>query len=250
MKFIIFFLLLSKFSFAQTALLQVCTDKTTSLVFPFPVHHVDRGTADVLVQETKGNILFVKAKLENFAETNLTVVTEDGAVYVFDVVYDAAPINFTYYLRPFKYATVASYADGILDNQPTMYGVKFKKLDMEASVAGIYIKNDILYLQLKLCNNGPINFDIDLLKFFIRDQRKSKRTAVQENEVIPLHVAGNTREVKANCTSTIVIALPKFTIPDAKLFIIQIFERNGGRHLCLKVRNSKLIQAIQLADRR
>jgi conjugative transposon TraN protein len=250
MRFFFFFLLLSKFSFAQTAQLQICVDKTTSLVFPFPVHHVDRGTENVLVHETKGNILFVKAKVSGFAETNLTVVTEDGAVYVFDVRYDEAPGNFVYYLRPFKYATVASYAEGILDNQQTMYGIRFKKLDIEALVAGIYIKNDVIYLQLKLSNDGPIDFDIDLLKLFIRDQKKSKRTAVQENEVVPLHVSGNAREVKSNFTSTIVVALQKFTIPDSRIFYIQIFERNGGRHLRLRVKNSKLIQAIQLPDKR
>lgn len=248
MKFIFFFLLLSKITFSQTALLQICTDKTTSLVFPFPVHHVDRGTGDVLVQSTKDNILFVKAKLPQFAETNLTVVTEDGAVYVFDVRYAAAPDNFVYYMRPSKFATVASYADAILDNPPTMHIVKHRKLDMRAAVAGIYIKDDVLYFQLHFSNEGPIDYDIDLLNFFIRDQRKSKRTAVQEVEVMPLHVAGNVREVKANCTSTIVVAVRKFTIPDAKVLRIQIFERNGGRHLRLKVKNPTIIQAIQLPN--
>lgn len=249
MKFIILFLLMCKLCSAQTALLQICTDKTISLVFPFPVQHVDRGTADVLVQQAEG-ILFVKAKLENFAETNLTVVTQDGAVYVFDVMYHPAPANFVYYLRPFKYGTVASYADAILDNQPTINAARFKKLDIDATVAGIYIKDDVLYLQLKVCNNGPINFDIDLLKFFIRDQKKTKRTAVQETELSALHISGNVKEVKAYSTSSVVVALKKFTIPDAKVFTLQIFERNGGRHLQLQVKNSKLIQAIQLPDRK
>ena len=49
--------------FAQTAALEITTDKTTSLVFPFPVMHVDRGTKEVLVQKIKeaGNIILIKA---------------------------------------------------------------------------------------------------------------------------------------------------------------------------------------------
>ncbi|MEO6136947.1 MAG: hypothetical protein ABIP35_17465 [Ginsengibacter sp.] len=34
---------------AQTSSFTISTDKTTSLVFPFPIRHVDRGTKDILV---------------------------------------------------------------------------------------------------------------------------------------------------------------------------------------------------------
>ncbi|NCU04119.1 MAG: DUF4138 domain-containing protein, partial [Chitinophagaceae bacterium] len=48
---------------AQTTSLQITTDKTTSLVFPFPIRHVDRGTKEVLVQLVKevDHILLIKA---------------------------------------------------------------------------------------------------------------------------------------------------------------------------------------------
>ena len=65
---------------AQTSSLCISTAKTTSLVFPFSIRHVDRGTKDILVQQVKeaDNILLVKASSKNFSETNLSVVTEDG----------------------------------------------------------------------------------------------------------------------------------------------------------------------------
>jgi hypothetical protein len=44
------------------------------------------------------------------------------------------------------------------------------------------------------------------------------------------------------------IALEKFTIPDAKFLAIQIMEKNGGRHLFMKVNNRKIIRAIPLPD--
>jgi hypothetical protein len=40
------------FSLAQTKL-NITTDKTTSLVFPFAIKHVDRGTSSVLAQQVK-----------------------------------------------------------------------------------------------------------------------------------------------------------------------------------------------------
>jgi hypothetical protein len=46
----------------------------------------------------------------------------------------------------------------------------------------------------------------------------------------------------------LVFALEKFTIPDAKYLAIQIMEKNGGRHLSMKINNRKIMQAIPLAD--
>ncbi len=68
---------------AQTSL-TITTDKTTSLIFPFPIRHIDRGTKDILVQQVKeaDNILLVKAAAKDFPETNLSVVT-GGREYLF-----------------------------------------------------------------------------------------------------------------------------------------------------------------------
>jgi hypothetical protein len=87
-----------------------------------------------------------------------------------------------------------------------------------------------------------------LLRFYISDKKKSKRTAIQENELKPLCVAGNMTQVKANSNSVIVVALDKFTIPDAKYLAVQFMEKNGGRHLSMRVSNRKIMKAIPLAD--
>jgi hypothetical protein len=82
-----------------------------------------------------------------------------------------------------------------------------------------------------------------MLRFFIRDEKKSQRTASQEIELQPLFVYGDTAAVKEQSTSTLVIALPKFTIQDKKYLLIQLMERAGGRHLRLVVHNRTLIKA-------
>jgi hypothetical protein len=235
---------------AQTSSLQITTDKTTSLIFPFPIRHVDRGTQDVLVQPVKeaDNILLVKAASTRFPETNLSIVTGDGSVYSFKVNYTDQPDNWVYYLPELRKSTVATYANGILDNQRRMRGIRASKWDMSASVLGIYIKDDVMYYQIMLCNHSPIDYDIDLLKFYIRDKKKSKRTAIQESELTPLHISGNTRKVSAYNFSMIVVAVDKFTIPDAKYLAIQMMEKNGGRHLLMKVNNRHIVRAVSLPD--
>lgn len=234
---------------AQTSLC-ISTEKTTSLVFPFSILHVDRGTQAILAQQVKESptILLVKAAEKGFPETNLSVVTDDGSVYSFVVCYDNDPATWVYHLPTNKYATLATYANGILDNPRTMHGIKDEQWDIKAMVSGIYIKNEIMYYQLNITNNSPVDYDIDVLRFFIRDKKKGKRTAIQETDLKPLHISGNTSQVKANSTSSMVFALDKFTIPDAKYLVVQIMEKNGGRHLSMKVSNKKIMQAIILPD--
>ena len=237
-------------SSAQTPSLAITTDKTVSLVFPFSILHVDRGTQDVLVQPVKeaSTILLVKAATKNFSETNLSVVTDDGSIYSFKVNYEADPSVWIYHLPTRSKATIATYANSVLDNPIIIHGIKDRSWDMLAKITGIYIKDNVIYYQLQLNNLSPIDYDIELLRFYIRDKRKGRRTAIQENEMKPLYSAGNTSQVKANSRNTIVIALEKFTIPDAKHLTVQIMEKNGGRHLSLKVNNNKIIKAIQLSD--
>jgi conjugative transposon TraN protein len=230
--------------------LAISTDKTTALIFPFPIRYVDRGTKDVIVQPVKENekILLVKAAVKQFGETNLSVVTDDGHVYSFVVNYVARPDSLVFELPVFTNAGIETYARSIADNKGSITGIRDKTWSIEASVTGIYIKDKVIYFQLLLRNQSAINYDIDVLRFFIRDQKKGKRTAAQENACLPLYIAGNHQHVKAYNFSVIVVALDKFTIPDAKFFGIQVMEKNGGRHLQLKVGNSKLIKAVVLPD--
>ncbi len=234
---------------AQTSLC-ISTDKTTSLVFPFAIRHVDRGTESVLVQPIKEvpTILLLKAASKDFPETNLSVITDDGSIYSFVVCYEKKPAVWVYHLPINKNATLATYANAILDNGQTIRGIKDKKWEMLAQIKGIYIRGDVIYYQLYLVNQSPVDYDIDLLRFYIRDKKKSKRTAIQENELKPLYVAGNITQVKATSNSVIVVALDKFTIPDAKYLAVQFMEKNGGRHLSMKVSNRKIMQAIPLPD--
>lgn len=250
MKLFLILLVLGNYCIAQQPL-SISTDKTTSLVFPFPIKYVDRGTRDILVQPVKEDerILLVKAASKQFPETNLSVVTGDGNVYAFTVNYTAQPSVLVLHLPPNKSATISAYAHAIL-NHPSKRIMKVEHGGVITRLSGIFINDDIIYYQLEVHNHSPLDFDIELLKFFISDKKQSKRTSVQENELIPLYVAGNMSKVKAYNFSVVVVALDKFTIPDAKFLGIQLLEKNGGRHFNLKIYNGQLLKAKVLADLR
>jgi conjugative transposon TraN protein len=236
------------YGYAQV--IPITTDKTISLIFPFPIRHVDRGTKDIMVQVLKepDNILLVKAASRNFVPTNLSVATTDGGFYSFPMEFSPSPATWIYRIPPQREASLESYANSLLDNPVTMHGIHDKSWNVSSRLTGIYIRNNVIYYQILLKNSSSIDYDIDFMRFYIRDKKTAKRTASQEVELRPLFVAGNISQIKSGSRSVLVFAIDKFTIPDAKFLAIEIHERNGGRNLLLHVNNRKIVKARILPD--
>jgi conjugative transposon TraN protein len=249
--------------FAQTDLptviqpvqLEITNHKTTNLVFPRDIISVDKGSRSILAQKAKGagHILQVKAGSENFKETNLTVIVSDGRLYSYVVNYSPSPkdLNFVFgYYSPLLsdsksnqtlVETNASHLSGLDKTVKTKSQSKF---GISFALEGLYIHQDLLYYQLKVTNQTHVSYDIAQLRFFVHDQKTSKRTANQQMELLPQYIHGNTNKVDANSESMLVFAIPKHTIPDKKKLLVQLMEKNGGRHLQLNIKNKTIIRAL------
>lgn len=233
---------------AQT--IELGTQQTTTLIFPFPVVHVDRGTAAILAQpvDNVNNVLLVKAAARNFEKTNLTVITSEGSVYALTVVFADQPAQYTYQMPTRLHNAVELYARGILASPPRMHGMRDESWDIVGRVVGIYMKDGIVYYQLRISNGSPVDYEVEFLRFYIRDKRQGKRTAVQELAMRPVATVGNVKMVEAYHENSVVVAMEKFTIPDKKYFVVELNEHNGGRHLRIKVGNRQIMRAKFLPD--
>lgn len=243
---------------------QLSYSKTTSIVFPYAVKSVDRGSADILVQKAKGveNILLLKAGIQNFAQTNLTVITADGKLYGFVVNFDelCPTLNVTAELisnfdkevlfsqENENHKEVEQYSQLALAKTKKVSGLVTSKFSIQLRVSGIFIHQDIMYFRIQLGNNSRINYDIDQLRFFIRDQKKSKRTASQELEILPIFTTSDTSKISDRSQVSLVFAISKFTIPEKKVFTLELIEKNGGRHLELNIKNSDLTRLEILSN--
>ena len=73
--------------------LEVAFEKTVHLIFPAPIRYVDLGSQNIIAgkAEDAENVLRVKAAVQDFeTETNMSVITEDGAFYCFSAPVVAA----------------------------------------------------------------------------------------------------------------------------------------------------------------
>lgn len=250
---------------------EVTFDKTTHILFPAEVKYVDLGSTNLIAGKAAGaeNVVRVKAAVRDFpGETNFSVITADGCFYPFDVAYADQPAQLSIEMEDWlRRNPEGSFANDRMfvrlkelgDQTPVlvnriMYSIYkknvrqvrhigSKEFGIQALLKGIYVHNDLLYLHTSLRNYSSLSFDIDYIRFTVKDKKVVKRTAMQESEVEPVRTFNNLTTVDGKATVRNVFVLPKVTIPDDKVLVVEIYERNGGRHQRFDIENTDLAAA-------
>ena len=256
--------------------------KTVHILFPSPVTYIDIGSMDIIAGKADGaeNVVRVKAAVRNFAaETNLTVITEDGGFFTFDVYYAENPVvstlNLTVqepqpesmkkpaavgYPQPTapasesrvllrevgreKPATIKRMLSDIYrQNRTDVKGIRTKKYGIEVEVLGIYVFNDVIYIHSCISNDTNISFEVDARRFIVADRKLAKRTAQQQTPLEVLRVCNDPAVVRGHQRQRTVFALPKLTISDDKVLLLEIIEKNGARHQTVEIPAEELLEA-------
>ena len=118
-----------------------------------------------------------------------------------------------------------------------------KRFGVQFLLKSIYANNGLLYFHTELKNTTNIPFDIDYVSFKIVDKKVVKRTAMQEQVIEPHRAQNYVTVVHAKQSERTVFALEKFTIPDDKQLVIEVAEKDGGRHQTIVVENEDIIRA-------
>lgn len=251
--------------------LEVTFDKTVHVIFPSAIRYVDLGSADLLAAKADGteNVLRVKAALRDFSrESNLAVITEDGAYYSFNVKYADEPVKLSVEMADFLHDGEAVnrpnnalqiYMQELGQESPLLVRlimqsiykndrreikhIGSKRFGIQHTLKGLYSHNGLLYFHLQLKNSSNVPFDVDYITFKIVDKKIAKRTAIQEQVVWPLRAYNNLMLIGGRTAERMVFSLPKFTIPDDKMLVVELNEQNGGRHQRFTVDNVDLVRA-------
>lgn len=252
--------------------MEVTYDKTSHLIFPTAIRYVDLGSEYLIAgkAEDAENVLRVKASVRDFeTETNFSVITNDGRFYSFNVYYSSYPEAMSYDLLTMQKAVDKANGNDVLfeelgNNSPSLAGLLLetiykkdkrivkhigaKSFGIQFILKGIYIHNGKYYFHTELRNRTNVPFQIDFVNFKVVDKKVAKRTVVQERPMIPLRTYKPLDEIGGKLTEQNVFLLDQFTIADDKVLLIEIFEKNGGRHQTLQVENSDLIKARLIND--
>ncbi len=245
--------------------LQVGFTTTTILIFPSKIFYADRGYKEILAQKINGfeNILAIKAVKRNILPTDLHVFTADGKIYDFNISYVESPLQTTYDLSLISPDSLQTYqfnfifsdelanemqtsslvekvkhSRAFFDRQHSKYGTKLR-------LRTIHVAANMLLFGFSISNNSVIPFDVDFIRMYVRDQKKVKRSTIQQTELVPTYKT-TIDSISAYGKMNFVFVLPKFTMPDNKEFIIEVYEKNGGRNIALTLHNKQLLRARKI----
>jgi hypothetical protein len=126
---------------------------------------------------------------------------------------------------------------------------KTKSSAITTILAGVYIRDDKYFLSLSIINDSFVTYDIQSVRFFIRDKKQTRRTAVQEIELQPVQISSDPDAVQANGSLNAVWVLDKFSLPRPKEFIIEVIERSGSRNVSLTLKARHFHKARPLINR-
>ena len=251
--------------------LEVTYDKTTHIIFPSAVRYVDLGSPNLVAGKADGaeNVIRVKAVVKDFRnETNMSVITESGSFYTFNVKYADEPLLLNIEMKDFIHdGSKVNRPNNALDiylkelgsespklvqlinksihkeNKRHVKHIGSKAFGIQYLLRGIYTHNGLLYFHTQVRNQSNVPFEVDFVTFKIVDKKVMKRTAIQEQIVFPLRAHNYATVVAGNKDERTVFTFDKFTIPADKVLVVELNEKSGGRHQSFTVESEDIVRA-------
>lgn len=251
--------------------LEVTYDKTSHIIFPSAVRYVDLGSPNLVAGKADGaeNVIRVKAVVKNFRdETNMSVITESGSFYTFNVKYADEPLLLNIEMKDFIHdGSKVNRPNNALDiylkelgsespklvqlinrsihkeNKRHVKHIGSKAFGIQYLLRGIYTHNGLLYFHTQVRNQSNVPFEVDFITFKIVDKKVMKRTAIQEQVIFPLRAHNYATVVAGNKDERTVFTFDKFTIPADKVLVVELNEKSGGRHQSFTVESEDIVRA-------
>lgn len=255
---------------------QVTFAKTVHIIFPSAVRYVDLGSNWIIAGKADGaeNVIRVKATTEGFpGETNFSVICEDGSFYSFNARYAHEPEMLNIEMKDFlengdttdfSHTRMNIYFRELAGESPLLVKLIMqsiykedrreirhlgcKRFGVQFLLKSVHSHNGLFYFHTETRNRSNVAFRTDFIRFKIVDKKVPKRTAIQERVIDPVRSYNEVLVTEGKSDVRTVYAVPQFTIPDDKLLVIDLFEKDGGRHQTIRVENADLVAAKQINE--
>lgn len=255
---------------------QVTFAKTVHIIFPSAVRYVDLGSNWIIAGKADGaeNVIRVKATTEGFpGETNFSVICEDGSFYSFNARYAHEPEMLNIEMKDFlengdttdfSHTRMNLHFRELGNESPLLVKLIMqsiykedrreirhlgcKRFGVQFLLKSVHSHNGLFYFHTETRNRSNVAFRTDFIRFKIVDKKVPKRTAIQERVIDPVRSYNEVLVTEGKSDVRTVYAVPQFTIPDDKLLVIELFEKDGGRHQTIRVENADLVEAKQINE--
>lgn len=115
------------------------------------------------------------------------------------------------------------------NNKRLVKHIGCKRFGIQYILKGIYTHNGLLYFHTELKNASNVPFSVAFVTFKVVDKKVAKRTAIQEQVIVPLRAFNYVTAVDGKSKERTVFTLPKFTLPDDKQLVVRDERTERGK---------------------
>jgi len=130
-------------------------------------------------------------------------------------------------------------AEKLLTQSNRLEYISARHGDILLKMTGIYHSLEHCFITYQIRNRGAIPYDISYIEFGMREKRRPKKSAINEEIFTPLLLLKEqNNRVLPKRTNTYVAVFNKIAIPKGKIFYMELVE--AGRNILLSIPYNKL----------
>ncbi len=235
--------------------------KNVALFFPEPIRQGITGSDNfIFTYNREKEQYFGLLQAKPGKESNLLVVNRNGSVFSYIIRYKAQLSQLNYFVpmsnsignekpivnnsiqvepaeygidnRTYYYEKFCSY---LLERKQHISRIKKQNEGITLSIENIAFDKEELYFVIQIENNSTLDFDLNFLKFSVETRQKGKRKSLQKLYLKPLYKHHLPSRIKKSETARLVYVVPKFSLSDDRIAVLELNEKKGERNIELKI---------------
>ncbi len=237
--------------------------KNVALFFPHPIRQGITGADNFVFtynREKEQYFGLLQAKPGN--ASNLLVINTNGSIFSYIVSYREQLEKLNYFVpqsesigfeqpkftersdstnvanlfmdKTFYYERFCSY---LLTRKQKIGSIHKRKNGIVLSLENIVFDKEELYFVIKIENKSSLDYDLNFLDISTQTRKQGKKKSLQRISQFPNFKYGVPTKVAENQIKRMVYVLPKFSLSNDKMVVLELNEKNGERNLKLKVSN-------------
>lgn len=233
----------------------VSNHKVTALFFNAPVEVISNPDEGIVINQKAPDILTIKASSPTFSLKGIELRGRNNQqLYHIPVVYSYGRAGRTYRItdpKPITTKTVKKdnpwqkLLNDLTNGKRHRVADHQKVSKVKAWADQLSVADNRILLRVDLRNRSNLPYQMDFIRFYIRDRKSVARTATHEAEIVPFIQTLKKEEevILPDQETALAFGFPRFSLNEGQDLNIQIYERNGNRNLYLKISEKDIEQA-------
>ena len=128
------------------------------------------------------------------------------------------------------------FSSHLIKSKQKIGNLRKRKDGVELKVENIVFHNSQLFFILEINNSSPIDYEPAFLNISVETRKQGRKKSIQKLPISPIYKYRAPEIIRQGKSSRFVYVLPKFSIAEDKIVVIDLKEQQGERDIKLKIK--------------